>query len=455
MYKCLMRLCGVWRIAVVSLFSLLMACVIVFLAITSRTREFTDTEYYFTIAERVSDIRSLFYAARPALITIFFKAFLHNDSAIVAIQTAVYVVAWTFLIHTLVMGVRWLSAAILLAACAAYFAVYPEFSLWNKTILSDSPSISLSVVAFAFLLRWIDSKRDVDLAGMLASLVADTYVRDFNAYYALFFLALAFVLFCLRITDWRRLAFVTAILVGNFFIAAHAGDRAEPIYATDRGPVENTGPRWYFAMLNNVGMRVLANSEALDFFSAKGMPVSPALTKMTNKWAHEENWAFFTDPDLQQFRRWLREDGVKTYASYLAHHPVSAVLSMVPRVDDLFHHNHFAVGYYIAQGYKAHLVPRIEHKYIYVLNTLLIGLMFAAAIWQRSYELTGYAALALVFFASVLPLAFIAFHAGSDMEVARHSLSVPLQNVFALIFNGYLLFTKVLGAIEPPRIRML
>jgi hypothetical protein len=62
------------------------------------------------------------------------------------------------------------------------------------------------------------------------------------------------------------------------------------------------GKRWGLPFFNVLGQRVLPIPERTTCLAELGMPVTPALMRLSGKWGSSENLAFYNDPELQGFR---------------------------------------------------------------------------------------------------------------------------------------------------------
>jgi hypothetical protein len=89
-----------------------------------------------------------------------------------------------------------------------------------------------------------------------------------------------------------RLGIVALILIGSF---AYIG--------------QNVSGRNDNPVMNNIGQRVLPNSQLLEWYEGRGMPVSDFLIERTGKNAFDDQWKMLTEPELESFREWARDSG--------------------------------------------------------------------------------------------------------------------------------------------------
>jgi len=178
--------------------------------------------------------------------------------------------------------------------------------MWDWTILSESLSLSLLVL---FIANWLWLVRE--WKWYKAALIAIIgffwmFARDSNPYTILMIaVLLALVGFTWRAQ--RRYLILAAIFV-MFFIA----------YSVSL----NEGERWVRQTMNVVGQKVLPDSDTTAYFAEHGMPITPALMERSGKTFWDDNSAFKNDPELQEFRDWLYENGQSTYIQFLLSRPL-------------------------------------------------------------------------------------------------------------------------------------
>jgi hypothetical protein len=387
---------------------------------------FPDTEYYFNIAKLPFTVKSFFFGLRPFGITAFFKLVGFDVRQIVLTFYLIYFISWSYLFYVLVHDIEPLPLAIVSAGIAAYLAAYPDFAMWAATILTETLSISLTVLSTAALIRLFRTHRLRYFVYLVICVVVNITLRDFNAYYSLLLLALIPFLLLRRAITIRAAAVGFVILLGSYIYAqlsaTHAGDKM-------------TDARWFFGIMAHVGSRILPNPEYTAFFTERGMPLTPALVRLTGKMPGEEDWAFYLDPELEGFRIWVREHGPKVYGSFILHHLPYVFDLLVKWREEIFQLHYFMVGYYKPDGYRLDIPPRVDFRFLYILNAalLLYGVLYS--LHRTSRRKIAVAATYAGFVIAALPLAIVSILAGGDMEVARHSLPVSLQTALAIPFG--------------------
>ena len=141
------------RISIFATFSLIFVATIAYLATKSGIRQFPDTEVYFNLARRPSTLMDLVFGLRPFLFIVYLKVLGTNENTIAALQTIAYIMAWTYLCYVALFDIRSIYVATIAGGAACLFGLYPEFALWNKTILSELLSFSFTVLSIAFLMK--------------------------------------------------------------------------------------------------------------------------------------------------------------------------------------------------------------------------------------------------------------------------------------------------------------
>lgn len=427
------------RLWLLALASLVWLCGYAYVSLDTKIRAFSDTDLMRNIANKALRFPDLFFEAKPFLYPLALRIVGDDLRLLVVAQTLVYFAAWGTWLWLVVTRPQRIAVAIGLAVLCVNFALYPEFASWNHLILSESFSISLTVLAAALLWLALERKRWYLHAAWLGALVLGTGVRDFGGYYGL---ALAPLLLCLR--GLRRIG--TAGMLGgllvlgaNFFVAFYTGEHA------GKPPI---GGRWAFEMLNNIGRRILPDPTFRAFFVAHGMPMNDALAAMSGKWAHENDQAFYEDPQLEDFRHWVADHSKTTYALALLQSPRYVLDSLNENKEDVLQWSQYTAGFYPDQGYLKRSFFRIEHQWLHALNVVVLGLLLALA-WRRRARVAFFLAAACAWFYLILwPLAFFAFHADA-MEIGRHCLPVSLQNVLALLLS-LLCLERIIGRDSRP-----
>ena len=187
------------------------------------------------------------------------------------------------------------------------------------------------------------------------------------------------------------------------------------------------GGRWLFPYLNVIAQRVLPDADRTDWFASHGMPLSPALTERAGGWAHSDGAAFYRDPRLEGFRRWVVDDGRSTLASYLVTHPVWTIAAPLADVPDALWPD---TSGYVPEGWTAPLEPPRPSRplrEVLAVATLVLGcglaIRVAVAPRLRRAPVAVVAAAAIVL---ALPQLVAVWHADA-LQAVRHLVPTAVQ----------------------------
>jgi hypothetical protein len=392
-------------------------------------RVFPDTEQMQSLAALPLRFPDAFLGDKPIAYPLLLRLVGDDLAWLAALQTGLYFVAWGSLLYLMVFRPKHLAVAAGLGLATIGLALYPEFASWNHILLSESIALSSTVLtATCTFLAW-ERRRPRVVAAWVGLLVFGTLVRDFGAYYGL---ALLPMLVCWRMAG--RLANVgliagALVLVLNFVASSWCADHG--------GRLAIRG-RWAFGMVNNVAQRVLPDPELRAWFVARGMPWHDTLEALSGQWAHSRDAAFYHDPALAEFRRWIVADSKAVYARALLTHP-GHVLAIVDRQwEEVTQWNHYINGFYPDAGYDKAPLVRVEHKWLHAANWLLLAALLVRALRRRERSTTWVVVAAAGYYACAWPLGLFAQFADA-MEVGRHCLPMSLQNVLALAFSTLVL----------------
>jgi len=240
------------------------------------------------------------------------------------------------------------------------------------------------------------------------------FARDGNAWVVLMLAVLLFVIG----SFWRsrRCIGIASVFV-VFFIANEVS--------------QNYAQRNFWAFFSVIGRRILPNAESTAFFAQLGMPVTPALMRLSGKSAGALDRAFYRDPTLQEFRNWAYSRGKSTYTRFLLTRPVSTLQEPLKDIETFIAPNLTAKSsYYWYSSFSpiltGTLAEVIYFKKFALLWALACGPMFAFAFLfavQRG-ELRWLITLILIILA--YPHVVLVWHGDPD-DFDRHSLQAAVH----------------------------
>jgi hypothetical protein len=263
-------------------------------------------------------LRTWWLEGRSPTVPFFYKLAGNTPGSITIFQSGFSILCWSLLAWMVSRTVQldWLKPIAFLIVLM--FSLSDLVIMWDGFMLSDSISISLMTLfvtaCFWLLKQWHWGKA----FAMLAVGFLWAFSRDTNAW-VIFMVASALIIGGALKRSLRYLV-IAAIFVMVFFTNEIS---------------QNYSQRWVSPFLNVVGRRILPNPEWTAYFARQGMPVSPALTRLSGQLAWSQDRAFYKDPALGEFRDWVYRSGKSSYARFLLAHPVMTMLAPLRDVDVL------------------------------------------------------------------------------------------------------------------------
>lgn len=433
--------------------SLVLAAGWTYLRLTAAWRailiEFPDSDSFLTkAAEPFWTADYFFGSGRFFIVPAFYKAvfaLVGPEKAALAIAQALFaVVAWLTFAWTLAarFANAWLGVAA--AALALAFGLTSDIIQWDAIVLSESLSTSLFVLLLALWLMLSDRVTAWRVAAVIVCAAAWSMSREANS---LLILPLAAAAVAWGWWYWpagrerRRCAVLAAALVAIF-----AGTFV----------ISGTGDRWVFPLLNVIGRRVLTTPERTAFYVARGMPVNPRLMAMAGEFGGGQDWAFYDDPELADFRAWLRANGKRAFVEDLAFNPLRTAAEPIGDVQEFVCPD---VADYRWHGYRPLYPASVDTAVCRLLvgpftaGAGFLGIALAAAAWLGRRTLTAVAGFRLLTAAALLagwlPFTWFTWHVIGDMEIGRHVWS----GVLMARTGELLLAVFLLEAVTTPPVR--
>lgn len=368
-------------------------------------------------------------SVKPPFVPFIYKLLGRDIELIVIMQLVFSIFSWIFLACVLA---NLLKCNYLIPFAFIFIlglSLSDTVSMWNKSILGESLSLSILscfVGAWLLVIEKMTIRRVVIL--IIVSIIF-TLTRAVNG----FILLMIAVIILIFISLYRRLynkyyyllisfIFIILFLISNIIL--------------------NANNRWVPYFLNIVSMRILPNSEILKYFQEHGMPVSDNLMARSNKWAHEDNYAYYKDPNLEQFRNWVYSKGKLTYFYFLLTHPAYLISEPLHDFQRMIFSTQSRLMYYAPKGFESPLSHNI-FKYLsawslFHVYVFLTGVLFGLNLIYVSSKKRKVLWVPLIMTILVFPLIILTWHADA-MEIERHALPVAVQARLSFIF--LLLFT--------------
>ena len=365
------------------------------------TVAYRDSHSYVDVA-RQSLLTPAFWAgARPWTVPLIYKLLPHDDQARAVAQLVISVACWAALAVAVARCLRPAGFRVFAFAVVLAFSASFQILRWDRLVLSESVSISLTALVIAVLganLIWV-------------------FTRDSNAYLALA-TALPALVWLVRpgATPRRWPAILAAGLVAiSLASVAATGTQEAQLRRNDR------------PLLHVVGRRVLIHPDQRAYFERHGMPTPTPLVLRHHKTLAALGMTIPSDPRSDAFLRWVRHHGRGTVARYLIAHPVAALRPLVKFRQRLL--GGVTVGYRspdarmaLPEPIAAALYPqRGDGALIWL--AVVSGLALVAALLGRAGR-TWLVPIGVILLE--IPHALLVYH-GDTLEIPRHAILMAIM----------------------------
>ncbi len=371
---------------------------------------FPDTGVYEDIANKPFLSSAFLAGGRPFFVPLIHKLASSNHKAIILIQTALATFGWSFLAFQAKKSIKHSLLGISCFVFILLFSLSFNITGWDSTLLSESVSLSfLAMLVGSWL--WMERTNWTWASTLFFLAIAFSwgFTRETNMWF-LFSLSLPLLVLSFRPAN-RKYASLALLFLILFAFNQITSDK---------------GQRWVFPFQNVLAQRVLVNSDATLFFAACGMPVSPQLLNLTGGWASSNDWAFYNDPDLDEYRDWLHSSGKSCYIKWLLSNPTPPVRNTLALMDQIV-----TTGSSYFPGYLP-ILPEMAESILfpsYIPFLLLLSLaILALGYIVISAGHANYKEASILFAMVVLALPnAVLIWIGDAMEIQRHFLQVCIQ----------------------------
>lgn len=240
---------------------------------------------------------------RPILVPLFYKLCRQNLTAISIGQLSFSLISWIFFIWQSTKAIKQKTVQAILTIALFGFASVPNVTRWDKVILSESLSISLTVLFLGWLLRFFAAEAQdgwhfrTAIPLMVTSLLL-LLSRDSNTWLILF-CALLIILSGFR-KSRRKTAWITAAI----------------LLVCCGVTLSTTGDRWKYSYFNVLFVRIFNDPQAEAFFMDRGMP-RPDEVNALKGYKHTQTFPEFNSEGMQPLRQWVKDNGMRVYVEYL------------------------------------------------------------------------------------------------------------------------------------------
>lgn len=366
---------------------------------------------------------------RPWAVPLLYKVLPDSDAARTAGQLVVSIFCWLALAASVAWNVRRPGFRVVAFCLVLLFSLSVWITQWDRVVLSESLALSLAAAVLASWLALVRAPSGSTIAAVLGTTLLWVFVRDSIPYIAL--LTVPFVLVWVAIPGRRRGRIVLAAGLAAIFAASVVTQSSS-----------SATPRTERPLLNVIGARVLTDPDELRYFRDHGMPLPDPVRRLAGSLLGDElgpDRPPYRAPRVQDFLRWVRDEGRQTLAGYLVTHPYRALQPVVDDAGPLLATDpagQGALAEYRAPGTNP-LLPAPLGALVYphlVLAVLVwLAVVIAAAAWlarlgmARTLWLVPAVATLLQ-----LPHAAIVWH-GDAVELHRHALTVSVVTRLGLL----------------------
>ena len=364
-----------------------------------------------------------------------------GDLAFVRLQVAVAAVCWAVLAYEVARTARSSATRWTVAAFVTAFSLAAPLTMWDRSVLSESLSLSALALAVGALVRLQRRTTWGSAAAGVVAVAGLALARDTHAWVVLCGTVIAGVVGGYRRARGRPVG--PRPLVAFVLLAGVTG--ALVIAAADHGE------RQAFPTRNVLQARILPYPERVEWFAAHGMPQADRflgldrLAPYVEEGAAPVTYVAEDDPAFAAWNRWVASDGPAAFRLWVLTHPT--YLLTEPRHDPERAFNNAAGDRSFYAAVDQRVVPFLGEVFLPSRPLgILAAIGLAAAAWARRGPHSPALGVGVVTLVLALPHAALAWHADA-METARH-LVVP---VVQLHLGVLLLAVDVLVAREVAR----
>lgn len=377
-----------------------------------------DTTVYRSISTEPLASRALWAGPRPPLVPLLLKV-VGSPEAVVTTQAVVAAVAWGVLAWTVgglvPRGWRRVVAGFVVLGFAATLPVI----MWNRSVLSESLSLSLLALVFAGFIAVSVRPTWPRIAATVAACLCFAATRDAQVWtVGMLALATGVVAVVTRATHRGTALRVGVLAVGLVGVVAISewGTLASHRTTTDTTDV--------------LFVRVFPYSGRVAWFADHGMPEAERIDRLAGETPTPPGGVKVVgisrrDPAFGPLERWIDTEAGSTYLLWLATHPWYVVSEPLQRPERAFNFAHGDLAFYapiddpMRSPLTSVLWPPVVELVVTAVLALAIGWLSGAwrtAPWRTLVVLT------LLGVAAML----VAWH-GDGQEVTRHTVEGFVQ----------------------------
>jgi hypothetical protein len=397
-----------------------------------------DTESYLEVASHSVFSLDFWAGARSWTVPLLWKVLPDADSERAAGQFILSCASWPVLAWAVARCLRDTVFRYVAFSLVLLFSLTLAIVRWDLVILSESVSISLTVLVLAAWLELVRAPRRGLVVALLGLTLLWVFARDSNGIIALVTVPLL-ALWAIRPPAELGRAWVGVLAAGTFAIF-FAGLLAT---TTDEAQLRrNERP-----ILHVIGRRVLADQEQTRWWRDHGMPAPPPrVIRERRSLAGIAEGGLPSDPQTEEFLDWAREHGRNTLARYLLAHPIQTVKQTIGKRQRLL------AG--VTLGYRPpdarNILPEPIDELVYPRDAqdvyfwmIVIGLGAGVVGLTLGARRTWW--VPVIAFAVQAPHAIVVYQ-GDTLEIPRHAMLVAVTTRLSLLLLAILACDRVLEA---------
>jgi hypothetical protein len=375
-----------------------------------------DSGTYVEVGQQLG-FSSLLYAPRPLLVPLLLRAVDFNLNWFTWIQIVFSLCAWVFLAVSVSLcfcarKVRVTAFFLMLA-----FSTTIEIQLWQRTVLSESISLSLMALIIGLGLYAFRNSGAYVIIALASAVVLWCLTRDSNVFTLLPAAAIVGAAAAARRIPLKFVLFsltcVSALALQESASAKHK--------------------RWIYPFMNVFGQRILTVPATTRFFLEHGMPMKDdEIASWRGRPALETYRLLVNDSRFSELKHWIESRGKSTYMSWLSRNlsysitrPILALrVMLLPNYDE-----------YVPENYSPPIRNTIgkltypTHPLYFVLFSVLgVGCMIWMLIGKHRLEIL---LVCLTLLSCGVLTMYVVWHADS-IEIARHATVIPILYKLAL-----------------------
>ena len=344
-----------------------------------------------------------------------------TSNVFVAVQVIVGIVAWVALAAAVAMLVSSVTARALVVTLVLAFASTTAVVRWDRSVLSESLSMSTLALLLAALLWYAHGAPSWPrVLGLIAPAALFASARDPHVWVVWLLAAVIGIDAVVRARGVRGvvaalgLALCAGALLGGSLAADRTDVNLEHVYA----------------------VRVFPYADRVDWFADHGMPSAQWVDELAASTTHEDGVAPVVgldanDPAAQSLLTWVHDHGAATYARWLLEHPVTLVTEPMRLPERAYNFADGDLDFYSAPGrtevglLDALLTPAAAVVVVVAIGAVVVGAI--ARRWRVGWwwMLVAFGALGVVH-------ALVAWH-GDGMETTRHVTVGDVQARLAVL----------------------